>query len=250
MLFLLSLVSTGVAYSVATAIFGALQGVRQGIGGVRSWGNIRAGFHRITVTPARCAPASCQLRLGDQPACSPIRSTTCLLSPSSRTPLHAIQATMRAKLLSDGSGSPTPGPRRSGLWWPLRLVLGLLRAAWAALISPYTVTVYLLRWGGCLPPVFSDEPPSWEQREVRAAWPNAPPPRPRALRRTSPAAVPLPRCSCRPDAAAVLGPPHLERRRTRLPPRRPFGTPSCARCAAATCCRTARPRRCPSRPSR
>lgn len=46
-LFLLSLVSSGVAYSVAGAVWGALQGVRQGIGAVRHWAHMRAGFHGL-----------------------------------------------------------------------------------------------------------------------------------------------------------------------------------------------------------
>ncbi|GFR52418.1 hypothetical protein Agub_g14990 [Astrephomene gubernaculifera] len=46
-LFLLSLVSSGVAYTVASAVCGTLQGVRQGLGSIRNWGHIRAGFHRV-----------------------------------------------------------------------------------------------------------------------------------------------------------------------------------------------------------
>ncbi|PNH12038.1 Callose synthase 5 [Tetrabaena socialis] len=46
-LFLLSLVSSGVAYSVACAVWGSLQGVRQGVGSIRHWGHIRSGFHRV-----------------------------------------------------------------------------------------------------------------------------------------------------------------------------------------------------------
>ncbi|KAG2482847.1 hypothetical protein HYH03_018238 [Edaphochlamys debaryana] len=47
LLFLLSLVSTNVAYTLSTALFGCLQGIRQGIGSVRNWHQIRAGFSRI-----------------------------------------------------------------------------------------------------------------------------------------------------------------------------------------------------------
>jgi 1,3-beta-glucan synthase len=46
-LFLLSMVSTGVAYTVATALWGTLQGVTQGVGSIRHWRHIRAGFHRV-----------------------------------------------------------------------------------------------------------------------------------------------------------------------------------------------------------
>ncbi|KAG2496933.1 hypothetical protein HYH03_004939 [Edaphochlamys debaryana] len=46
-LFLLSLVSSSVSYSVATAILGAMQGVQQAVGAIRHWRHIRAGFHRV-----------------------------------------------------------------------------------------------------------------------------------------------------------------------------------------------------------
>ena len=49
-LFLLSLVSTGVAYSIATAVWGALQGVAQRLGSIRHWRHIRAGFHGLQTT--------------------------------------------------------------------------------------------------------------------------------------------------------------------------------------------------------
>ncbi|KAG2500434.1 hypothetical protein HYH03_002002 [Edaphochlamys debaryana] len=47
LLFLLSMVSTNVAYSVSTALFGCLQGTRQGLGSVRNWSQIRASFSGI-----------------------------------------------------------------------------------------------------------------------------------------------------------------------------------------------------------
>ncbi|KAG2500461.1 hypothetical protein HYH03_002028 [Edaphochlamys debaryana] len=62
LLFMLSLVSTNVAYSVSTALFGCLQGIRQGIGSVRNWHQIRAGFSRIEQQMA--------VKLVRQPGCS------------------------------------------------------------------------------------------------------------------------------------------------------------------------------------
>eukprot|EP00198_Chlamydomonas_reinhardtii_P009327 XP_001698664.1 predicted protein [Chlamydomonas reinhardtii] len=47
LLFLLSLVSTGVAYSLSAAVWGAVQGIKQGVGSIRNWSHVRAGFHRI-----------------------------------------------------------------------------------------------------------------------------------------------------------------------------------------------------------
>lgn len=52
-LFLLSMVSSSVSYSVACAVLGALQGVRQGLGAIRHWVHIRAGFHRVQVAMRR-----------------------------------------------------------------------------------------------------------------------------------------------------------------------------------------------------
>ncbi|KAG2489222.1 hypothetical protein HYH03_012244 [Edaphochlamys debaryana] len=47
LLFLLSLVVAGVSYSVATSLWGCLQGIRQHIGAVRNFGQLRAGYNRI-----------------------------------------------------------------------------------------------------------------------------------------------------------------------------------------------------------
>lgn len=47
LLFLMSMVVTSVAYTLATAAWGAVQGAYLGVGSVRHWAHIRAGFHKL-----------------------------------------------------------------------------------------------------------------------------------------------------------------------------------------------------------
>ncbi|KAG2500438.1 hypothetical protein HYH03_002006 [Edaphochlamys debaryana] len=150
LLFLLSMVSTNVAYTVSTALFGCLQGTRQGLGSVRNWSQIRAGFNShiqgqmaskicrggdvklLQQASGRAGPSS----FGQQGPAATGASASSAGAPVAKSGHHSSFRTLHSlrRLAEDAGFLPARTGKDAAVWERREATAALMAPIWNALV--------------------------------------------------------------------------------------------------------------------